>query len=451
MLKQWRQKWQQDKQLGIVIRNSGYLFSSNSISMVLSSLVGLAAALLLGPSDYGTLGMITLFASSINRLLSFRMGELVVKYAGGALALDDKPRASAIIKFAAIAESITSILAYAILVGLANLAARIIVKDPTVTAYIMIYGLMILGNMLAETGTAVLQVTNHFRSQAILNLVQNVTTAVWIGIAFLTTSGLGSILAGYLMGKMIFGIGTVILMLVHSPASLGKNWWRTSLKTLPDWRSLANFAFTTNLSGTINMVIRDSEVLWVGFFLTKADAGYYKFALAIMNIILMPISPFINTTFPQISSSVAKFEWRRLKTLLQRTTLIAAAWTAACAVGLLLVGKPVLGWLKDGAYLPAYHAILVLLIGFGMANIFFWNRPLLLSLGKPGYPLTVTAITGTVKTVLMFVLVRPFGILAQASLMSFYFVVSVGLIVWKGLREIIHQERIHPDVEETAQ
>ncbi|HQN04788.1 MAG TPA: oligosaccharide flippase family protein [Anaerolineaceae bacterium] len=450
MLKQWRQKWQQDKQLGMVIRNSGYLFSSNSISMVLASLVGLAAALLLGPVDYGVLGMITLFASSINRLLSFRMGELVVKYAGGALALDDKPRAAAIIKFAAIAESITSLLAYAILVGLADLAARFIVKDPSVTVYILVYGLMIIGNMLAETGTAVLQITNHFRSQAILNLFQNVTTAVWIGIAFLTKSGLGSILAGYLIGKLIFGIGTVVLMLAHAPVALGKGWWRTSLKGLSDWRSLSQFAFTTNLSGTINMVIRDSEVLWVGFFLTKADAGYYKFALAIMNIILMPISPFINTTFPQISSSVAKFEWQRLKTLLQRTTLIAAAWTAACAVGLLLVGKPILGWLNDGAYLPAYSAILVLLIGFGMANIFFWNRPLLLSLGKPGFPLKITAIIGAIKTGLMFVLVRPFGILAQAGLLSFYFVTSVGLIVWKGLREITAQQRANPDPEDAS-
>jgi len=134
--------------------------------------------------------------------------------------------------------------------------------------------------------------------------------------------------------------------------------------------------------------------------------------------------------------------------LLQRTTFIAAAWTAACAVGLLLVGKPILGWLNDGAYLPAYSAILILLIGFGMANVFFWNRPLLLSLGKPGFPLKITAIIGAIKTGLMFVLVRPFGILAQAGLLSFYFVTSVGLIVWKGLREITAQQHANPDLED---
>jgi O-antigen/teichoic acid export membrane protein len=445
MLKKIWQDWKQDRLFGMVIRNSGYLFSSNSISMVLSSLVGLVAALVLGPSDYGTLGMITLFASSVNRLLSFRMGELVVKYAGQALALNDKFRAAAVIKFAGISEGITSLLAYGILVGLSGWAARFIIKDTSVVPLILVYGLMILGNLMAETGTAVLQVTNHYRSQAVLNLLQNLTTAIWVGVAFLTKSSLGSILFGYLLGKMVFGIGTVLLALVHAPKILGKDWLKTSMRQVNDWRDLIKFAITTNLSGTINMVIRDSEVLWVGFFLTKADAGYYKFALAIMNIILMPISPFINTTFPQISSSVIRHEWKRLKLLLNRTTIIAAVWTVACAVGLFLVGKPLLGWLKDGVYLPSYAAILILLLGFGTANVFFWNRPLLLSFGLPGYPLVVSAITGALKTGLMFILVKPFGILAQAGLMTGYFVISVGLIVVRGLREIRKSEKVYPD------
>ncbi len=446
MLKKVWQKWQQDKLLGMVVRNSGYLVSSNTISMGLSSLVGLVAALLLGPADYGILGMITLFASSINRLLSFRMGELVVKYGGQALALEDKPRAAAVIKFAGISEAITSLAAYAILAVLAGWASRVIIKDPTVTTYLLIYGLMIIGNLLAETGTAVLQITNHFRSQAVLNLIQNITTAVWVGVAFITQSGLGAILTGYLMGKLVFGIGTIVLMLFYAPHALGSGWWKISLKQVPDWHSLAGFAFTTNLSGTINMVIRDSDVLWVGFFLTKADAGYYKFALAIMNIILMPVSSFINTTFPQISSSVIKHEWTRLKLLLQRTTLIAAVWTLACAAGLLVLGKPVLRWLSEGAYLPSFSAILVLLLGFGIANIFFWNRPLLLSLGQPGYPLKVNALIGVIKTGLMFILVKPLGILAQAGLMSFYLGISVILLVIRGLREVKKEELAFPEL-----
>jgi hypothetical protein len=41
------------------------------------------------------------------------------------------------------------------------------------------------------------------------------------------------------------------------------------------------------------------------------------------------------------------------------------------------------GIYSGGEYLPALPVILVLLAGYGFANVFFWNRPLLLAFGKP--------------------------------------------------------------------
>ena len=84
--KAW-QTWRQDRVLQLVTRNSGYLFSSNGISSVITAMQGFLAALLLGPADFAVLGMGITYASSINRLLSFRMGELVIKYSGQYLAL----------------------------------------------------------------------------------------------------------------------------------------------------------------------------------------------------------------------------------------------------------------------------------------------------------------------------------------------------------------------------
>jgi O-antigen/teichoic acid export membrane protein len=96
----------------------------------------------------------------------------------------------------------------------------------------------------------------------------------------------------------------------------------------------------------------------------------------------------------------------------------------------------VLSYLKQGAYLPSYPAILILLVGYGIANTFFWNRPLLLAFGLSTYPLQVNALAGLVKTVLMFVLVPTYGFLAQAALLSAYLAVTVGTLVQRGLREM---------------
>ncbi len=85
------QVWRSDRLLGKVLRNTGYLFSSNTVSMILSSLSGCGAVAAFS-GEYGILGMVTLYASTVNRLLSFRMGELVIRYAGQHLATDDRPR-----------------------------------------------------------------------------------------------------------------------------------------------------------------------------------------------------------------------------------------------------------------------------------------------------------------------------------------------------------------------
>lgn len=436
MLSRLVRTWREDRVLQGVIRNSGYLLSSNTISMVLTSAQGILAALLLKPADYGALGMVVLFTSSVNRLLSFRMGEVVIRFAGHHLALNQKERAAAVVKAAALAEVLTSISAYLILLLLAPLAANFIIKDPTVVPLIRMYALALLANMVFETATAALQLGGHYGRQAAINLAQSLLTAGWILAAYLAGGGLLDVLAAYLAGKFLYGIGMTFLALRRMPSVLGRNWWKARLNLITNRREVAHFALTTNVSSTINMVIRDSEVLWVGYFLSTVEAGYYKFALGIMNILVMPVTPLINTTFPEISRTVARREWKSLRSILQKTALISLVWTGGCVVGLLLFGRWLLGLLKDGLYLPSFPVILILVLGYGFANVFFWNRPLLLALGQPNYPMAITGLVGMLKTALMFVLVRPFGYLAQAGLLSGYFLFSVALIVRRGLNEL---------------
>ena len=178
---------------------------------------------------------------------------------------------------------------------------------------------------------------------------------------------------------------------------------------------MVSFAVSTNLSQTVTMIMRDSEVLWVGYFLNSTAAGYYKFALAIMNVILMPITPFIQTTFPEMTKAVTRKAWGQIRSLLRRTSLIAVAWTGVVAVGLLVAGNWLLGLFKSGEYLPAMPLIWVLLIGFSFANIFYWNRSLLLAFSRPHFPLAAATIAGLIKIGLMFLLVPKFGAVMQAA------------------------------------
>lgn len=434
-------EWKQDKSLGDVIKNTGYMVTSNSATTGLTFIQGMLAAIILGPLEYGVLGMVVSFASNVNRLLSFRMGELVVKFAGESIETGDKTRAGAIIKFAGLSELLTSVAAYLLLILLAPWAAKVIFKEPTISPWIMIYGLALLANFVTETSTAILQIGNQFRKLAILNFFQSLLTAIWIIILFFTGGNLFQILMAYLAGKFLYGFGIFLIGLNTMNNLVEKGWWKSKSYALSNKKQLFKFAFSTNISSTLNLVIRDSELLWVGYFLSPLYAGYYKFSIAVINAIILPVSQFITVTYPQINKKIVAKQWNDLKKLLRSTSLIAFSWILICVAGLLVIGEWFLSFIKDGAYTPALPNILVLLVGYGFASVFFWNRNLLLSFNLPNIPLVVMTIVGLFKTLLMFLLIPKFGYLMQAGLLSLYFVISIGVMVYLGLKKLSLEEK----------
>lgn len=439
-LRQWIQSWSQDNLVRKVVRNSGYLFIGNTLSMVVQSVL---SARLLGVLGFGITGTIISFASNINRLLSFRMGELVGKYVAQYLAEGKRDLAAAALKAAVLTETLTSVLAYLLLVLSAPLAARYVIKDASTAPLIAFYGLALLANFSAETATGFLQVSGHFRTQGVIGFIQSLATAGVIVYAFLIHGDIWLVVGAYLLGKSINGLALSGAAAWWARQTLGPGWLRTPLKRLPERRRFWGFAVSTNLSGTMTTLVRDNEEVWISLLLSPLQTGYYKAAKALLNLVMLPITPFIGATYPELTRAVAEKAWVRLRSLLRRLTAISGVWTLAVAAGLVIFGR----WLVaiyGAEFANAYPALLILLIGYGVANTLYWNRNLLLSFHQPSYPLKITAIVGLFKILLTFLLVPFYGYLVEAALLSAFQAVSVGLLAWRGLREVKVQEALVP-------
>jgi O-antigen/teichoic acid export membrane protein len=304
-----------------------------------------------------------------------------------------------------------------------------------------------------------LQTLGKIKYQAVVNFVQSVLTAGLIAFAFFTKGSLQFVLYAYLAGKIVLGLGMFCAAFFSLTKELGRGWQLASLrgafvatKQSPDaggllrrgerpprndlnFRELFKFAFASNLSATVILLFRESEILWVGYFLTSEAAGYYKAAYAIVSLLSLPANPFILTTYPEINRLVAQKAWARLKDFLKKITAVAALYNLALAAGLVIFGKWLLS-IYGEPYVAAYPALIALLVGFTFNYILFWNRPLLLSFGLPEFPLQATLIAGLAKLALAFPFVPRLGYVAEAALLSFYYISSVGAIVWRGLKEL---------------
>ena len=436
MIKTLRAMWQ-DSLLRGIVKNSSYLFTSNSIAIVLSMLQGIFAASLLGATNFGILvGVILPVASDIHRLVSFRMSEPVVKYLSQFLAEGRKDRAAAMVKGAMLVESLVTVLAYGLLVLAAPLAARYLAKDPQSTSLFLLYGLFLLSFAVYESATGVLQAWNKFNQLALIRLVHSGVTAALIFTAFLMHGGLLQVLLAYLIGKVIEGLAISVLALRLVRRELGRDWWRVSLKLMPERRELGRFALSTNLQSTLNLIFRDSETLLISLLRSPAEAGYFRIALSAINLVTLPIDPFIAPTYREVTRTISERNYSLVRRLLKRVSIISGTWTLAAGGVMALFGYWLVPLIYGAEFRPAYPALVLLLIGYGFANVLHWNRLLLLALGKPSYPIKSAAAAGSIKTLLTFLLVPAFGYLAEAAILSGYFLASIGLNVWRGRREM---------------
>lgn len=428
-------RFKDDPLLGKVLHSSGSLFSNNTISMGLSVLQGILVTRLLGPANFGLIGLVMVYASTINSVFSFRMSELVVRYGGEYLAKGQKDKMSALMKAAGLAEAGVSLLAFLVVLFTSILAERYVSKTPGTAWMFTVYALGLLANFNTETSTGILQVTDKIKLQGTINLAQSIITTVIIVAAYFWNGSLIIVLFAYLLSKTILGLGMFTAAQIQLHRVLG-GWWKQPLASLTSKRELIRFAVSSNLSATIIKIFRESELLWVGLFLDTTAVGYYRVAYTIVGFLSIPADPLIATTFPEINRLVVEKAWARLKEFLRKITTLSFACNLALGLGLVLFGRWVILVYSGEKFLAAYPALVALTIGLVFNYTLFWNRPLLLSLSLPEFPVYVTLVVGVIKLGLVFVVVPYFGIAGAGALLSFYYIASVGAMVWRGLKEI---------------
>lgn len=420
-----------------VVRNSGYLFSAKTGSAALSFGQSVLAGRLLGVAGLGLLGAITQFAGLINRLTSFRMGDLVINYVGEYTSQGKEREAAAVFKAAGLVEITTSILAYLLLLALSSLAARVLAPDQDLQRLFAIYGLIVLLNLMAESANGLLQVLDRYRVIAGITLVQSVVTLMLIVVAFVANGGLLEVVLAYMVGKAVWALGVTVAALWQASRAWGPAWWGAPLSLIaPRRKEMVRFAVSTNITSTLTLITRDSEMLWLNALSTPVQAGYYKLALAFTNVLLIPVDPLISTTYREVAREVGGKRWENVRYLLRSGSLLSAAFTIPAALGLAILGPWIIGLTYGPAFQPAHSSLLVLLVGIVVVNIFYWNRNVLLPLGMPGYPTKTYLIGAIVRVAAMLLIVPVYGAIGMASLLSAFFVMTTGTLVWKTVLEL---------------
>jgi len=419
-----------------IVKNSSYLVSATVLAAGMGMVQNAFQARTLGAAGIGLLAAVATFSNVINRFTSFRIDELVVKFVRLYEERKQHKLAAAVYKLAALLEMGGSVAAFLLIMALAPLGVTLFSDIPGVESIFILYGSLVLINIFFDSSDGILQVFNRFDVKSIIDICQGLVRLGLTIYVFFTGGGLQEMILAELAGRLLRSIAVMAFAFHTAGKQWGAGWWRTPLSVLrKDRRSLLTFAFSTNLSATVSLVSKDSEDLWVNAFLGNVTGGFYSLARTLIGLLQIPVSPLPSTTYPELSRAVAQDNWAAVRKVLGRGSVLAALYSIPVAVVLILFGREVIVLYANPEFLPAYKPLVILVLGYTFANIFYWNRAALLAFNRPVYP-TLVNLGGMLLKVAGIFLFASYGAVAFAALLSGYYIFTVSLAVLRVVADL---------------
>lgn len=421
-----------------VVANGAWLAGATGVAAGLGALQSVVMARALGVAGFGTVGLVVAFVNVFGRLTSFRMHEFVIQYVSRYEAEDKTSRAAAI-KFAAGVEVGAALVAYLILWFAAPLGARWFVRNPEAAYLIRLYGLAVLAGLVSETSQGILQLYGRYRLYSLASAGGAAVSLVGIVGAVTFGYGLPGVVTALVLGAVSTGSTLGVSAFVEVRRRLGPQWWTARLDAVKArWRSVLVFVSSTNLSATLSMIAKDGDVLWLGLFRSPSEAGLFRLAYSLAGLVFLPLGSLVQSIYPELARQAAHQQWSEFRRLVRRGTGLAAAYIVPAAAALAAVSVPAIAYVYGREFVPAVPALLILLVGMSVANLFFWARPALLALHRPEYQMRVAFGLVVAKLAGIVILVPLTGYVGSAVLASAIYVPGSAILVWK-VREIVSE------------
>ena len=184
---------------------------------------------------------------------------------------------------------------------------------------------------------------------------------------------------------------------------------RNSVATNPGiWR----FSILSNLHSSFLLLPGHMATLSVGLVLGPSAAGLMKVAQEIGAGLAKPIDLINQAVYPDIARLASAGSWRRLRRLVRRSGLTAAALGGAIALILFVAGKMVIELLFGSGFAGAYQVLLLVSLATMLNVSVFAIDPALYAVGRPSRPLITSVIANGVFLGTMFAGFAHFGLLA---------------------------------------
>ena len=284
---------------------------------------------------------------------------------------------------------------------------------------------------------------DHIRISALAGLVNSTGRAfMQVSLVFFGWQFFG-LIYGY-----IFGIISAIAVLLYYS-------FRYNIRVKPKMcqyrhiKSLFSYAIFTFLNGAGSMIFEYADVMIIGIFLLKGDAGIYGVIWSFSSISLFVSSAMLSTMFPKISRWSTDGNWEDVETSFGMALTYSLILAVPILFGGIILGKDLLYYAYGADFAGGALALSIILF----MRVFQVSSTLTLrylqGIDRPNIVFRIISFTATLNVVLDWFLIQWYGIegAAVATLITTLLTVILGCrylkefiaikVDWKGIRAIL--------------
>ncbi|MDO9464832.1 MAG: oligosaccharide flippase family protein [bacterium] len=408
-----------------LIKNTGFMFGGDIATKTFRLLIILILGKILSPNEYGQLFEAMAVVLVISELIDVRIGEAVTKFATDYLVKNQKNKALSIIRIGYLVDTLLGILCFCIIMLIGDIVAQKVFHGHVSSRLIKIYALSPLLSTVNGTSLAIIQTFKKFKIMSVFNALS--AFARFVFPVSLVGLGLEYIMFGYVLAAFIPAVclSVVVLKLIKTQFKGIR-----ASNILPEMKKILPFTFHTTISVTFKSVIREMDVVLLGFFKSPEIVAYYKIALAYVNTLGFVTGPVGTVIYPTLTSLWAEKNISLYKKILRKISSVMIFVSGAGAAIIVIAGPHIFRIWKP-VYLNSMPAIRVMIFAVILSNIFCWMRSTILSSGKP-YISTISNMGGAIALILAsFLLVPWLGLMGMAItyVLVYTAIISIALIM----------------------
>lgn len=394
------------------IRNAGLLLTGKGAAGVMQLATFAVLARTLGLSDFGFLAILLAQIQLLMAFATFQSNQAIVRY--GVKHLHD--RDSAGFQSLVIAGSSLDLLAAALATIAALFLAALVGAAEDWPGHVVAaaywLALLPLANAIA-TPKGILRLYGRFD---LLARHVTITPAARLVGALLVT-GLGGGLLGFviawIVAAWIGGLAAFYLGWREARRNgMLKGFTLVGVQPSRHNPGIWSFSLLSNVHSTLTALPNHLATYVVGLTLGANAAGLMKVAQEIGTGLAKPIDLLNQSVYPDIARIAAAGEWRRLRRLVVKAGIAAAALSSAVTLVLLFIGKPLIATIFGEAFGGAYWLLVLVSLATTTSVLVCAADPTLYALGRPSRPLMTSLVSTLLFVAVLLVAMPSLGLIA---------------------------------------